>query len=259
MAAYKRWLRTAGLVLLPALLFVWFLLPVFHHILNVANAAGMLGCAALILLILRRGAFCRLVRRSWEKGGVPRVFLILIFALLAALILLLAVLCALVFRGMRQPETDADTVIVLGCQVEGTQPSKLLSHRIDSAADYLIAHPDAVCIASGGQGDGENITEAECIRRGLIARGIDPARILLEPDSATTMENLENAKRLMAEHGLTGKVLLVSNNFHLYRALRMAKTIGLDAAGLPAACDWYMLPTYVLREALALVKFRLGG
>ena len=59
----------------------------------------------------------------------------------------------------------------------------------------------------------------------------------------------------MEREGLTGPAVIVSNDFHIFRALKMAEDVGLDAQGLAARSMWYSRPTYVLREALAMVKY----
>ena len=72
------------------------------------------------------------------------------------------------------PEEPLGTVVVLGSKVNGTVPSADLQARIDRAAEYLLEHPSLSVVASGGQGAGENISEAAAIRDGLIAQGVDP-------------------------------------------------------------------------------------
>ena len=65
------------------------------------------------------------------------------------------------------------------------------------AAAYLSAHPDVICIVSGGQGPGEKITEAACMRRLLLDAGIPGTRIWLEPKASDTAENLANSLALI--------------------------------------------------------------
>ena len=152
---------------------------------------------------------------------------------------------------------DADYLIVLGCQVNGTVPSRMLRQRLDAALAYLNAHPDAAAIVSGGMGPGEDITEAKCMYDYLTAAGIDPSRILQEAQATSTMENLRFSLELM-EPGSTAAI--VSNEFHLYRAEQMAQTLGLDASLVPASTEYpILLTSYTLREILAVWKFHLFG
>ena len=249
-----------GLLLVLCLLgFVIFLAPTFRHILNIANGGAMAGFVLLALILWQWDGFVRLLRRIWANRWGRPLLIVTGLAVLALAVLLL-VLCGLVVSGMRKtPQRDCPTLIVLGCQVRGKTPSLLLWYRIEAAGDYLEAHPDAVAVLSGGQGSGENISEAQCMYERLTARGIDPARLYIEDRSTITRENLEFSAALMAREGLSGPVCVVSNNFHVYRALEMARDQGIGAEGLAARSAWYSVPTYVLREALALVKYQITG
>ena len=243
------------LILLSLLGVLIFLAPVFAGILNIANLAAMGGFLLLAILFACWPAFLRLLRRIWKRRP-GRVLLLLCGAGLLALVLLVGVLCCRIALKLRAtPERPCPTLIVLGCQVRGTTPSLLLSYRIRAAADYLTAHPDAVAVLSGGMGPGESISEAACMYKALTDRGIDPGRLYLEERSTTTAENLRFSAELMEREGLQGPAAVVSNDFHIFRALRMAEDLGLEAEGLAARSTWYSRPTYVLREALAYVAY----
>ena len=154
-------------------------------------------------------------------------------------------------------DPDADYLIVLGCQVRGTVPSRMLRQRLDAALEYLSAHPDATAIVSGGMGPGEDITEAECMYTYLTAAGIDPSRILQEAQATSTMENLRFSLELMEPDSTAA---IVSNEFHLYRAGQMAQMLGLDASLVPASTEYpILLASYFLREIFAVWKFHLFG
>lgn len=158
----------------------------------------------------------------------------------------------------RAPE-DLDAIIVLGAKVNGTAPSGALDQRIDAAAAYLRANPNTLCIASGGQGDDEGISEAACIRKGLLARGIAEGRILMEEDSTSTETNFLNAMPLLDPGVKT--VGVVTNNFHIYRALRLAEVQKwpVQFYGIPASCTPAGYLHYAIREFCALVVLKLRG
>lgn len=156
--------------------------------------------------------------------------------------------------GTDSPE--ADYLIVLGCQVNGTVPSRMLRQRLDAAEDYLNTYPDAVAIVSGGKGSGEDITEAECMYNCLIAAGIDETRIIREDQSTSTMENLRFSQKFLNHCS----VAIVSNEFHLYRAGQMAQKLGLEPNLIPADTELPILQaSYFLREIFAVWKFHLLG
>ena len=152
---------------------------------------------------------------------------------------------------------EADYLIVLGCQVNGTTPSLMLRQRLDAAVSYLNTYPDAVAIVSGGMGPGEDITEAACMHSYLISAGIAPERIIQEPQSTNTMENLRFSMEYM-EPGAS--IAIVSNEFHLYRAGQMAQMLGLEPVLIPADTELPILTaSYSLREIFAVWKFHLLG
>lgn len=152
-----------------------------------------------------------------------------------------------------------DAIVVLGAKVNGTAPSGALDQRIDAAAAYLRANPDTLCIASGGQGDDEGISEAACIRNGLLAQGIDPSRIILEEASDSTENNFRYSMPLLHDSAQT--VGVVTNNFHIYRALLLARTQNWPQTfyGIPASCTPAGYLHYALREFCALVVLKLRG
>ncbi len=206
---------------------------------------------ALVILIIRLLSNLRTLRK---------IFVILMCVLLIA---------ALVTEGfilsaaLGAQSGDADYLIVLGAGVNGTTPSLSLSNRLVAAVDYLESHPDTLCVVSGGQGPGEDISEAECMYRYLTDNGIDPGRILKEDRSTSTRENLAFSKALLAEHlgQAPRKVAILSSEYHLFRAGLMAKEHGFEAVLIPAETSWKSLQiNYFLREIPALwYYFIIGG
>ena len=159
--------------------------------------------------------------------------------------------CFICSGAFVEPEGGLDCIIVLGAKVNGTEPSGALAQRIDAAAEYLMANPDTVCIASGGQGDDEGISEAECIRRYLINYGIDPERVLLEDKSTSTLTNIENSLKLLPEGA--ENIGIVTNDFHIFRALATARHVSaLNFSGIPASSTGYGFTHYALREFFAV-------
>ncbi len=173
---------------------------------------------------------------------------------LAAGCCLFFVLLVNVIRGMTlRTEAGPDYVIVLGAQVRGDVPSLSLRYRLDEAARVAEQYPEARLILSGGKGGGENITEAECMRRYLTEKGLSADRILLEDRSTTTLENLRYSDE--AYDCAERPCGLVSNGFHIYRAVLIAKKYGFQNVwGIPARSSAILLVHNTVREVFALVN-----
>ena len=77
-----------------------------------------------------------------------------------------------------QKQSPPEVLIVLGCQVIGDEPSEMLQSRLDAAYYAMEKYPDSICIVTGGKGNGEGITEAECMERYLTKKGADSSRII---------------------------------------------------------------------------------
>ena len=164
----------------------------------------------------------------------------------------------LILSHFGDKDQDVDWVIVLGAQVFEDRPSLVLKYRLDKAAEYLKSHPDTKCIVSGGKGPNEPFSEAHGMSRYLIEAGISEDRILLEEESMNTSENLENCLKMLPEN--CGKVGIVTNNFHIFRALRIAKKKGYeDVCGIVAPSKPFYLQTNLLREFVGVTKDLLYG
>lgn len=188
--------------------------------------------------------------------GWLKMLLLLLLAAGAALFLLL---CTRVISGMyAKGGENLEYVIVLGAQVKGSRPSRALKKRLDQALEYAKKNENTCLILSGGRGQGEDITEAACMKNYLTEHGISEKRLILEEKSTTTKENLMFSDRLT---GCSGKRTgILSNNFHVYRAVRLAEKQGYGRAqGIAAPSDPIMQVHYIVREVFALVKERIAG
>ncbi len=147
-----------------------------------------------------------------------------------------------------------DALIVLGAGIHGRQVSRPLAYRLDAAVIYHRKNPEAIIVVSGGQGPQELITEAEAMENYLLAKGVNPSKILRENRATSTYENFLFSKKLLDERlGNQYKVAYTTNNFHIYRAGRLAKSAGVTSPSrMRAGSDWVsLLPDY-LRECCAV-------
>ena len=235
---------------------ILFLVPVAAAgIVNIGNVTGFFVSAALFFYGVFRDRIHVFVKAAWSRGGIPGraalVFICLAVMCIAVTALLLTFL--MIGYALRRPAEDAD-VIVLGCEVKGVMPSRTLAGRINTAVEWLQGHPDVRCVLSGGKGDKEMISEAECMYRYMTARGIEPERLIKEDRSVSTRENLLFSMRLLEEEGgAPREIAIVTSEFHEARAGLVAERLGIRAGSVPAPTTLWLLPTYYVRELYGLL------
>lgn len=242
------------------------LIPLLFAVLGVVFYCFVSGCGFLGIVFwgvaLIAVGFCLLElweRRSRKAAKAVRagVSILLIVALIAVAVTLVPIL-----RGPTAVKGRSDYVLVLGAGVRGSEPSEILQDRIDQAYSYLSKNPDVICVATGGKGSDENISEAQCIYDHLVAMGIDGSRIWLEEQATSTIENFNYSITLIQEKTGTvpQSVTILSNEFHLFRAGWMAADCGLEAdfIAAPTSNGWIRV-SYTIREVFAFWKYLLVG
>lgn len=164
----------------------------------------------------------------------------------------------LIFYGKSDNVTyREDAVIVLGAAVHGKTPSLTLKRRLDKAVEYHDQNPDAVIIVSGGQGNGEDITEAEAMETYLIEHGIAADKIVKEENATSTYENFTFSKEILDEQ-LEGEytAAFITNEYHTLRASLCAKRVGIEnTTHIHCNTNLSYLVSGILRECLAVVKY----
>ena len=228
--------RTLTLALIPVVLGLILIFAFTGH--------GFLGyalCFAGLVIFLLRSC----------KKTAKRV----ICAVLAVgLIYFAAVEVPIVAASRQQPETEPEYIIVLGAAVHGDRPSLSLIERVEAARIYLAEHPDCTAIVSGGQGDDENLSEAQAMFNYLTENGIGSERVIMEDGATSTYENLLNSFAVIRSLGADpSDSAVVSSEYHLYRAKLIARGLGAEISGIPAHTTY---PTvrlnYFIREAFGV-------
>ena len=164
----------------------------------------------------------------------------------------------IITNGFKKPEPGADYVIVLGARVNGTKVSRNIKYRLDTALDYLKDNPGCKIVVTGGQGKGEDITEGQAMKDYLVQNGASPGIILKEEKSENTEENLKYSLDIIKDK--SAKVVLISNNFHIYRAKKIALKQGYkNVSGAGARTVIFTVPNCYLREAFAVIKYKIYG
>ena len=173
------------------------------------------------------------------------------FALGLAILLLVEGL--VLSRCNAKAEDGADYLIVLGAQWKPEGPSKVLKYRLDEAIHYLKVNRETKVIVSGGKGSNEPISEADGMYDYLVAHGIDASRILKEDKSTSTQENLQFCAALLNK--TEDQVVIVTNNFHVYRAEQLAKGAGYGKVQMLAADSYAPMQVHNLfREFFGVTK-----
>lgn len=162
------------------------------------------------------------------------------------------------YFGESSKPKKSDCIIVLGCQVYGTTPSPFLVWRTEHALKLYKDGYGKYIIVSGGKGQGENISEAEAMKRYLVSKGMEASKILIEDKSGSTMANLINSKAIMDEKGLK-TAIIVSNKYHLKRASLMAKQQNINGSYSGVFVTPYKYHEFIgyIREIPALIKYYL--
>lgn len=230
---------------------IWFIWPIFHNVLNIGNALGIFVCILLILLNL----FFDKIRLACMASASVKHVALAFFALMCVGAFWSAAMTICMMTAAKTTPPETATVLVLGSKASGRIPSADLWARINAAAAYLKSNPKVSCIACGGQGRGESSSEASIIRENLVKSGIGAERILLDDKSVNTDENISNALEIIKNNGLNGKLAIVTDEYHEFRACAIAKRLGAKPYAVPAKTPPYILSSCWAREVLAITKF----
>jgi uncharacterized SAM-binding protein YcdF (DUF218 family) len=163
-----------------------------------------------------------------------------IFAgLLLALVLWLCGVGAMIWSfGKRDDARHSDCAIVLGAAAFGDQPSPVFEERIRHAVALYQAGTVGKLVFTGGFGDGASHAESSVAAEYAVRAGVPRGDVLTETKSRTTVENLAEAKAVMAAAGLRSAVI-VSDPLHLKRSLKIAADLGIAAVSSPTPTSRY--------------------
>ena len=146
---------------------------------------------------------------------------------------------------------DADCILVLGCLVRGDgSPSHMLSDRIDTGISLYKAGAAPKILMSGDHGR-ENYDEVGTMKDIAVLSGISSSDVFEDHAGFSTYESLYRAKEIFG----VKKAIIVTQEYHLYRAIYIAESLGIEAFGVPADLRTYSgQTTREVREILARIK-----
>jgi uncharacterized SAM-binding protein YcdF (DUF218 family) len=163
-----------------------------------------------------------------------RRFLAILF--LVCLLAFVAYIAYIERQIRQQSDVDqaqkADVIVVMGAAAYRGKPSPVLKARLDHALFLYLTNTAPRILATGGAGGDPVFTEASTMRDYLVERGVPPESIIVEPESASTVESTAAVGEIMNRMGLRSCVL-VSDGYHIFRSKRMLEQRGVRVYGSP--------------------------
>ncbi len=149
-------------------------------------------------------------------------------------------------------------VVVLGAGLRGDRVTPLLASRLQRGVDLFRRSAQqghqVVMVPSGGQGPGETTSEAAAMAAWLESQGVPGDDILPEDRSTTTDENIAFSLRVLSERGIARPYVVVTNNFHAFRAAMLMRRHGMPGQALGSPTARYFVPSATIREFLAVLR-----
>lgn len=207
----------------------------------------------VLLLLGMGGLVCRLLCKK-EKHTLCRILAAAMALCTAALLGAMGFIG--VYGAKAAPNPNADYAVVLGAQIHGDQPSRILRERLDCALSFMEENPDCVIIVSGGYGTVERHSEARVMYDYLKSQGADVSRVYMEDAARNTRENLLLSSKIAEDLGLKKENLnIISSRYHLCRSAYIAESLDFSAGTVGAKTETaFFYLNYLLREAFSFVK-----
>ena len=143
-----------------------------------------------------------------------------------------------------------DTILVLGAGLRNGKPSPVLKDRLDTAYELYEGGYSKKIIVSGDHGK-KYYDEVNVMKNYLLDKGVESNDIFMDHAGFSTYDSVYRAKEIF----LTNNIIIVTQQFHLYRSLYIANKLGLDAIGVSATLRNYSGSVkFELREILARDK-----
>ncbi|MBP2057948.1 uncharacterized SAM-binding protein YcdF (DUF218 family) [Lactobacillus colini] len=205
-----------------------------------------------IFLIFFIFGYPNIVGRIYINDWVTYIYAFIILSTLYILYIMVMYIFTAWVNLINRRHPHLNYVVVLGAGlINGDQVSPLLANRIKRGVEIMKKNPGSKIILSGGQGKNELIPEAAAMATyAKQTLGISDKEMILEKKSRTTNENIKFSHQLMPADA---KFCLVTNSYHVYRALVLAKKQGLKCIGYGAKTKWYFTLNAFIREFIAYI------
>ncbi len=219
---------------------------------------GVIMTLLLGVFFLVWGIFYKKIKLITQKG-IMKAIKIFIIALICAEAVLVGFIA--IYGQSDNVGFDEDAVIVLGAGIRGDKVTLPLKMRLDKAIEYHNKNPEALIVVSGGQGFQESVTEASAMEKYLINNGVSEDVIIKEEKATSTNENMRFSKEILDTYfNEEYTTVVITNNFHIYRGVSIAKIEGIkNVSHMHASLQWYNIVPCYLRESLAVLKMWILG
>ncbi len=163
------------------------------------------------------------------------------------------------FVATRQewPEpTPADAVLVLGTSsMVDDRPNPCMAARVAEGARLVQAGLAPLMVVSGGFDPKDGLVEAETMAELAFGLGVSADQVRLETRATSSIENLSYSSELLAAEGRGGRMIVVTEPFHLPRAIFAAYRLGIEAQGSPSERCTERGPLWLVREPAAVLWY----
>ena len=202
-------------------------------------------CVILLLFALdvRFSLFTR-----WKPAVLRGIGWLLRTAVVLASAVILFFCGKVIVGGMINTAGPAEHAIVLGLALENGKPAPDLLARLDTAREYLAKYPETHLILTGGNADADGRTEASVMHDILLEHGVTEERMTLEDQAHSTKENFSNIAGIVSAGD---SVVMISSNYHMDRAVRIASENGFPGImRLPAPSGFLAFGANMLSEVV---------
>lgn len=177
---------------------------------------------------------------------------------LAAILWSASVFWRVVSYGDISRDEYGDAAVVLGAAARSFGPSPALRARVEHAVHLYRDGRVRFLVLTGGVGPTHPYAESEIGRTFAVGQGVPSDRILIDTVSTSTLGNLQEARRIVQDRRL-GRTLIVSDPLHMWRAMQLAISLGLQASPSPTPTSVYTTPwaraRFALRETAAYARW----
>ena len=151
---------------------------------------------------------------------------------------------------------DVDCILVLGCYVyDSGRPSDMLADRLRRGIELYQSGAAPKLLMSGDHGQ-KDYNEVKTMKLKAMEAGIPSEDVFMDHAGFSTYESIYRARDVFA----ADKLIIVTQEYHLYRAGLFAKACGVTASGVPARTTWFTLRlNYFLREVAGVWHYILLG